>query len=72
MEVRQAIAVIISESSKTQAEWARQSGLSPQNLNDYLQSRRDLVGENIQKILWTMDESERLKFAEFIAQNGKK
>ena len=72
MEVRDAIAVIISDSGLTQAEWGRRSNLSRQVLNDYLAGRKDLVGESIQKILWAMDESERLKFAELIAQNGKR
>ena len=70
MEIRDAIVIIVKESSLTRTEWARRSQMSPQALSDYLNGRKDLVGYRIQKLLWAMDSSQRQRFIELIAQSG--
>ncbi len=70
MEIRDAIVIIVRESSLTRTEWAKRSQISPQALSDYLNGRKDFVGCHIQKLLWVMDNSQRQRFIELIAQSG--
>lgn len=70
MELYKSIKQTIDKSGKSQAEWARACGLTPGNLNKYLQGKRDTRGKIIQKMLYLMTPRQRIKTMTRVGWNG--